>query len=280
VTPRGKNGDVDFGATFELLDHLARGGAEGVALFAAEGEYPAFTTVDRARLCKLAVKRSRLPVLAGVSSASLDDSLELARAATDAGADALLLAPPHFFEYDQDDIRAFYYEFAETVGNDPPVLLYAVKGASAISGETAADLMASGLFAGIVCPGEVDGEFRALSETGLLLGSDAALMEGYAGGVVSGAACAAPEVVAALHRAQCAGDAGKVEHWRGCLRELLAWAARFPQPTLWKTATELRGLKTGPVAAALSARKQRELAEFREWFRCWMPRVRAQAANG
>jgi dihydrodipicolinate synthase/N-acetylneuraminate lyase len=97
--------------------------------------------------------------------------------------------------------------------------------------------------------------------------------------VVSGAACAAPEVVVALARAQRQGAADSAEYWRGCLNELLAWSARFPQPTLWKVATELRGLKTGPVAAALSARKQRQLAEFREWFRCWLVRVRNQSAN-
>ena len=107
VTPRGKNGEIDFGAAFELIDFLARNCVEGIVLFAAEGEYPAFTAADRSRLCKLAVKRSRVPIVAGVGSTSLDESVMLAREAQEAGAEALLVPPPHFFRYDQDDIRAF-----------------------------------------------------------------------------------------------------------------------------------------------------------------------------
>ena len=93
ITPRGKHGEVDFGAAFELVDHLCKGGVQGILLFGPPGEYPAFAADERARLVYLAVKRSRVPVLAGVGAATLDTSLELAREARDAGAGALVLPP-------------------------------------------------------------------------------------------------------------------------------------------------------------------------------------------
>ncbi len=270
VTPRGKKGDLDFGAAFELIDHLSRGGVDGLVLFAAEGEYPAFTADERKRLCKLAVKRSQIPVIAGVGSTSLDESAALAREAQDAGADALLLPPPHFFHYDQEDIRAFYWQFTHEVLPEVPILLYQTAGASWIAPETAAELLACERFTGLVhATGEV-GTYRDFSGAGPLWGDDAVLAEHCVDGVLSAAACAVPEVVVGLFR----GLACR-EH----LRELLDWAARFPHPTLWKAATELRGLKTGAIAAALSPRKQRELDEFREWFRAWLPQVRKLTAN-
>ena len=94
VTPRGKAGEVNFGATFELIDYLSAARVGGIALFTAWGEYPALAADDRSRLTYLAVKRSRVPVLAGVGSATLDVSLALARDARDAGVAALLVPPP------------------------------------------------------------------------------------------------------------------------------------------------------------------------------------------
>ena len=38
ITPRGNQGDVDFGATFELVDYLCAAGVRGIALFGATGE--------------------------------------------------------------------------------------------------------------------------------------------------------------------------------------------------------------------------------------------------
>lgn len=279
VTPRGKKGDVDFGATFELIDHLSRGGVDGIVLFAAEGEYPAFTADERSRLCKLAVKRSRVPMVVGVGSATLDESVVLARAAQDAGADGLLLPPPHFFHYDQEDILAFYCQFASQVWSDTPILLYQTRGTSLITPETAATLLEDGRFAALVHAKADADDFRCFEGVGEVLGDDAVLARLNAGASISGAACAAPEVVVGLSRAICVGAAEEIESWRGCLRELLQWSARFPEPTLWKAATELRGIQTGAIAAALSPRKQRLLDEFREWFEEWLPRVRKLTAN-
>ena len=81
ITPRGKQGEVDLGAAFELIDYFCSAGLRGIVLFGDSGEYPAFNPDERSRLLYLAVKRSRVPVLAGIGSATLDVSLDLAREA-------------------------------------------------------------------------------------------------------------------------------------------------------------------------------------------------------
>ena len=106
----------------ELIDHLCKAGIRGIVLFGAAGEYPSFTADERARVLYLAVKRSRAPILAGVGSASFDASVSLAREARDAGAAGLLLPPPFFFRYGQDEIREFYLQFAAEAGKGVPHL--------------------------------------------------------------------------------------------------------------------------------------------------------------
>ena len=61
LTPRGKRGELNFGACFELIDHLCKANVPGIALLTAAGEYPAFTVEERTRLVYLAARRSRDP---------------------------------------------------------------------------------------------------------------------------------------------------------------------------------------------------------------------------
>ncbi len=275
VTPRGPKGDIDFGAAFELIDYFSKAAVHGIVLFASEGEYPAFTAQERCRLLYLAAKRSRVPVLAGVGSATLDASVELAREAMGAGAAALLVPPPLFFHYDQDDIRAFYEQFAAQAGRDARLLLYHSPETSLIAPQTAAALLAGGRFLGMVDAAAEDPSFPLCAG---VLGNDYALLAHSPAGIVSGAACAAPRLLVALHCALRTGNAA-AGPLRASLRALLDRAAAFPRPALWKACLTLRGLKTGPVAAPLSARKQRELEQFRDWFPSWLAELGKLSAN-
>ncbi len=278
ITPRGKDGEVDFGAAFELIDHLCRGGVNGILLFGDAGEYPAFTIAERARLVYLAAKRSRVPVLAGVGSATLDASLELAAEARSAGAAAVLLPPPLFFRYDQDDLRAFYCQFAAEAGGDPPILIYRTE---ALAVETTVELWQSGRFAAVVdSAGSVDDYERLAASSVLVLSGDDTLAGRSGGrGIVSAAACVAPELMSALDRALRAGAEAQIQCLDHSLQEFVRWSARFPAPAAVKLATGLRGLKTGPLSVPLSPQKQKELDAFRDWFQRWLPAVRKLATS-
>jgi 4-hydroxy-tetrahydrodipicolinate synthase len=241
ITPRNRHEEVDFGAAFELIDFLCRSGVGGIALFTAVGEYASIADDDRSRLLCLSVKRSRTPICAGIGAATFDAALGLARSARDAGAEALLLPPPHGFVYGQDDIREFYLQFAAHAEGGTPVYLMDSPGlCTAIESATAQQLIASGGFAG-VCD------------------------------FLSEAACAIPELSVAHHEALAAGreeDAARIAEMLG---EFTAWVREFPSPIGIKTAVALRGIKTGPLPIPLTPQKQRRLEEFRAWFAAWLP---------
>jgi dihydrodipicolinate synthase/N-acetylneuraminate lyase len=279
VTPRGKHGDIDFGAAFELVDHCCRAGVEGILLFGEEGEYAAFSPGERSRLLHLAVKRSRVPVLAGAGSPDLAVSATLAREASDAGVAAVLAPPPLFQRPDTDDLAEYYAQLAVQSGVRN-LMLYNVPATTAgIPVETALMLLETDTVAGIDEAGDA-ASFERLSAAAcnrafeLLAGRDSLFFEARRRGhaVVSAVACAVPELLVALHR-----DPDD-ERLRLRFEEFLGWTERLPNMVGVKTALELRGLKTGPLPIPLSPGKQRLLNEFRDWFQAWLPSAKGKSA--
>jgi 4-hydroxy-tetrahydrodipicolinate synthase len=288
VTPRGKQGDLDFGTAFELLDFLGKAGVSGIALFTGSGEYPALGRDERSRLVYLAVKRSRVPVLVGVGSATLDDSLLLAREARDAGAAAVLLPPPYFFRYEQDDIREFYVQFAAHMsGSVPLVISNDPRHTTAIEPETARELLAGRGIAAVEDGSTTVEAFERMraavnGQTRILAGSDDYLVRAFqagAHGAVSAMAGVVPELVIALERATRAGALDEAVALDRKVQEFLVWRREFPEPAILKTAAALRGVKVGALLAPLSAARKKRLEEFREWFQGWLPAIKKLSAS-
>jgi 4-hydroxy-tetrahydrodipicolinate synthase len=291
VTPhrQGEGYEADVAAMLEMLDFLAAAGVNGITLLGSTGEFLHLTFDDRVRLVQLAVKRSRVPVLVGVGHSTLDGAVELGRAAIAAGAAGLLLMPPYFFRYSQEDIHEFYVQFAAAVGRSARIFLYNIPFfTNEIAIETATALLSTGQFAGIKDSSGQYGYFERLLAISkekpftLLVGSDRIYTQARragAHGIVSGVACAVPELLVALERAlvkNLAADAARLD---AKLQEFIAWHEQFPTPVAIKTAVHERGLTVGPLATPLAAASQKRLEEFREWFNGWLPDVQKLAAS-
>jgi 4-hydroxy-tetrahydrodipicolinate synthase len=280
VTPnRAGTHDADCSAMLELLDFLAAGGVDGICLMGSVGEFLNFSFSDRQRLIYLGSKRSRVPLIAGVGHSTLNGSLQLAEEAISGGADGLLLMPPYFFRYEQQEIEEFYQVFARETGDAVPILLDNVpQFTSKIETETVRRLLDTGLFAGIKdSSGDAEYFDRLLALKRerpfvLFAGSDRmalqALAEG-ADGLVSGCACAIPELVVALYRAFAAGDRAGAEALQGRLDEFIDWIEKFPAPMGIKRAVAVRGQKSGELATPLAAETARQMDDFSEWFKRW-----------
>jgi 4-hydroxy-tetrahydrodipicolinate synthase len=112
-------------------------GCDGAALFGTTGEGPAFAAAERGRVLDAlladALPPERLIVSAG--AATLLDSVELARQATQAGVAGVLLMPPFFFRdgIGDEGIFRFYATLIDNIG-EPELrgLLYHIPGASGV----------------------------------------------------------------------------------------------------------------------------------------------------
>jgi 4-hydroxy-tetrahydrodipicolinate synthase len=289
VTPRRADGlEIDFGAALDLVDFACRSGCDGIVLSGATGEFIHFDIAERLKLMRLAIKRSRVPVTVNVSHSSLEGALVLAREALSQGAATLLLMPPYFFPYGQPEIQEFYLRFARAAGSRIPILLYNIPAfTSPIHFDTLTHLFATGLYAGIKdSSGSLEDlrrmkALQAQSPFTLLVGNDriftAARQEG-SDGVISGVAGALPELIVGLEKAIVGGAAQKRDRLEARLQEFVTWIERFAFPFGLKEAVNLRGLKAGPHALPPSRETERQLGEFREWFRAWLPEVLKETA--
>lgn len=289
VSPRrAQEGSIDLGATLELVDFLADRGCNGIALLGSTGEFVHFAADDRRHMVRFAAKRSRVPLLVNVSHSTLDGAVDLARDAAEDGVAGVMIMPPYYFRYEQPEIREFLLQFAKVVENAVPIYLYNIPlFTNPLAVETAAELLQTGLFAGIKDSSGDPAYLAALPRRvggqpiRTFVGSEAMYTEariGGASGAISGIASALPELLAAIDRAICSGDHDRARSLDRYLRELLEHIRGFPLPVAIIEALRVRKQKMGAFAVPMSEATTRRLAEFREWFAGWLPDVLRQCA--
>ena len=288
ITPRRPGvEEIDLSALWEIIDFLCSRRVDGIVLMGAAGEFIHFNLEERVRMMGLAVRRSRVPVFINVSHSTLDCALQLGEAAVRAGAAGVLLNPPPFYRYDQDDLIAFYTVFHEHLGNRAPVYLCNIPAfASAIAPETAARLLGEGYAGSEDASGDwnwFESVHRRAAGKPIFIGEDcmfARARRAGAAGVISSAACVVPELLLALDRAVMSGRANATAALSARLEEFVSHMGAFPMPVAVREAAAVRGLKTGQPATPLDAGKTRRLAEFRDWFKSWLPEVQREVQQG
>lgn len=102
---------------FWLLDQ----GCDGLLLFGTTGQGNSLTVAERRRLLEELI-RTGLPagkLMVGAGACAAGDAVELSRAATAAGAGAVLLLPPFYYkEPSVDGLFAYFAEVIEKVGSE------------------------------------------------------------------------------------------------------------------------------------------------------------------
>ena len=290
ITPRRVDSqDPDFSGVLDLLDFLVAGGVKAICLLGPAGEFLNYSFAERQRLVYLAVKRSRVPLLAGVSHSTLDGALQLAGEAIASGADGLVLMPPYFFPCSQSEIEEFYLQFARETGDAVPLLIHNVpRLTSTLELDLMRKLIDTGLFAGIKDSSgdwpffEQLLELRRTRPFALFTGDDRtaarALLAG-ANGVISATACAIPELLTKLADAVSLRDQTLTDILHHRLMEFVDWSERFPFPAAIKRAVELRGQKSAPPLTPLAPGTREALTEFSTWFAAWLKQTTQASAN-
>lgn len=112
ITPLTEDGKLDKKGLTNLIDHLITGGVHGVFLLGTNGEAPSLCYELRKELitesCKLVAKR--ILVLVGITDTSFDGSIEIAEHAKEAGADAVVIAPPYYMPISQSEMVEYLEE--------------------------------------------------------------------------------------------------------------------------------------------------------------------------
>jgi 4-hydroxy-tetrahydrodipicolinate synthase len=133
VTPFSPDGsEVDFVAFDKHLEAQLDGGIAGLVPCGTTGEVPTLTDVEQRELiarCKR-IANGRAQVLAGVGSNNTKKSIEGAKAAVEAGADAVMVVMPYYSKPSQEGLFQHLCAIARSV--DVPLVVYNIPGRSAV----------------------------------------------------------------------------------------------------------------------------------------------------
>lgn len=124
VTPLVGADTLDVEGLERLVEHVVSGGVHGLFVLGTTGEGPSLSGTLQKELVGRVVRcvAGRMPVLVGISDASLEESLALARCAAEYGAAAVVAAPPYYFPAAQEPLVRWGRELASRV--PLPLLLY------------------------------------------------------------------------------------------------------------------------------------------------------------
>jgi 4-hydroxy-tetrahydrodipicolinate synthase len=142
VTPMKDNFDVDFEKLEAIVDDQIKNGTDCIIVTGTTGEASTLSEEVHIECIRTAVAaaKKRIPVMAGTGANNTQTAMDLARAAQEAGADALLAVNPYYNKATQKGIQKYYTRIAEA--SDLPICMYNIPGrtGSYVAPETTAQL--------------------------------------------------------------------------------------------------------------------------------------------
>ena len=133
ITPHNDDGSFNLPALAANIDYLIDAGVHGVISGGSTGENYTQTTAERIELALFTQEHlaGRLPLIVGTGTMRTEDSIEMAIAAKDMGADAILLAtPPYSVPTERENaLNALAIDRAA----DLPIILYNYPGRMGVS---------------------------------------------------------------------------------------------------------------------------------------------------
>jgi 4-hydroxy-tetrahydrodipicolinate synthase len=131
ITPF-RGGIVDERAFQTMVEKQISEGSHGLVPCGTTGESVTLSTSEHARVVEMAVEVAggRVPVIAGAGSNNTAHSIELAKIAKQARADAVLVVAPYYNRPSQDGIIAHFKAISEAV--DIPIVVYNVPGRTVV----------------------------------------------------------------------------------------------------------------------------------------------------
>lgn len=108
TTPFRPDLTIDYQALESQLERFIQSGCQGIVALGSLGEAPVLEIDEKVEVLMRAARvlRGRIPLVAGISAMSTAEAVSLAKAATGAGADGLMVLPPYVYRSDWRETKA------------------------------------------------------------------------------------------------------------------------------------------------------------------------------
>jgi 4-hydroxy-tetrahydrodipicolinate synthase len=277
ITCFGKDGKFDETAQREVVRFQAKY-IDGFYPCGTYGSGPLMTTEERKRVAEVVIEeKGSCKVIVHVGAVNTAQTIELAKHAQTAGADAVGAIPPYYYRYTSDQLLDHYRALLEAV--DIPVFLYNNPGLSGnpISPDMLAQLAGEGL------AGVKDSAFDLVNfylymlkvkqpNFTFIIGTEAIAapaLDAGASGVISGLANVFPELMASFYQTWKAGDHKKTGEAQVQVVKARAILKYGPTLTMTYAVLKMRGINAGhprrpyqDIPVDLYERVEREFREM------------------
>jgi dihydrodipicolinate synthase/N-acetylneuraminate lyase len=122
VTPLLARDELDAAGLERLIEHMLAGGVHGLFILGTTGEAPSLSYRLRRELIERTCRQvaGRVPVLVGITDTAFVEAVHLSRFAANAGAQALVLAPPYYYPNSQPEL----FEYVLHIAPELPLPLF------------------------------------------------------------------------------------------------------------------------------------------------------------
>lgn len=271
ITPMTADHEVDLDGAAELAVSMLELGNDALVLNGTTGESPTTSDAEKSDIIR-AVRAAVGPdvrLTAGVGTNDTAHSVELARQAAAAGADALLVVTPYYSKPSQAGVLAHFRAVADAT--DLPVMIYDIPGRSAIPVATDTLIEAS---ENPRIQAVKDAKADLEAATAVLRSTDLQWFSGDDGlnlpflsigatGFVSVAGHLIADRLRDMAQAFFSGDLAEAQRIFYDTAPISAGLFRVPAVTLTKAALALQGLPAGPPRMPLLPATDEQIAQLR-----------------
>jgi 4-hydroxy-tetrahydrodipicolinate synthase len=271
VTPLTKGDELNEPALRRLTNFVIENGVHGVFVTGSQGEFWAFSEVEKQRAWEIVVEETnrRVPVYAGTSAVTTRDAVRLTRMAEQVGIDAVSVLTPYFINPSQDELFEHYRQIA--AATNLPVILYTNPDRTNVKIPTSL-LAKLAKIDNIVGIKDSSGDLTLTTDYlaavppdfSILMGRDTMIFAGLlhgAKGAIAATANVVPALVVSIYNLLKEGDldgARKAQEALAPLRMAFTWGTF---PVVIKEALDLIGMEGGPgrmpVGAMSEAQRER-----------------------
>jgi 4-hydroxy-tetrahydrodipicolinate synthase len=282
VTPFSTNNDVDEAALEELVHFQVRSGVHGLFALGSTGMGPAMEPDERKRVAEIVVRSTNgeVPVIVQVGDANPKVTLDLARHAEEAGADAVASLTPFYYQPGADAVIEHYTRL--TQATELPVLIYNIPRNTG-NNVDAKLLHQLSRIPNVVGIKDSSRDFSQLLDYlrtvpegfAVINGTDSYQFSAFCAGVNAGVSATAnpvPELFVRMYEAYKSGDLKRGQELQKRIHAIRE-AMSNPPLAPFLEALKIRGLKSGLVRPPLRRMNLEEIASLRATFSQLMPEL-------
>lgn len=112
-----ENGKIDKEGNCKLIEHLIKGGINGIVIMGSTGEFFNMTIDEIKRYIDIACEcvKHRVELYVGTSRMIAEETIELSNYALSKGADGVMIISPYYFPLTDESIELYYDTVAEKI---------------------------------------------------------------------------------------------------------------------------------------------------------------------